>query len=96
MITMNRQRTVGLAGALALAVLAVSGIPMAGAQPAAVERAFPLAPEGFDVRGDGVPRRRDVVDAGGVKDRELRRRLHLAGEIEMRRRRHAVDGDHAQ
>ena len=55
MITMNRQRTVGLAGALALAVLAVSGIPMAGAQPAAVERAFPLAPEGFDVRGDGVP-----------------------------------------
>jgi len=52
---MNRQQTVRSAGVLALAALAVAGISTAGAQPAAVERAFPLAPEGFDVRGDGVP-----------------------------------------
>ena len=55
MTTMNRMQTAGAARILALTALAVSGFSTAGAQPAAVERAYPLAPEGFDVRGDGVP-----------------------------------------
>ena len=38
-------------------------------------------------RGDGMARGGDVGDARGMEDRELRRRPHLAGEIEMRRRR---------
>ncbi len=37
--------------------------------------------------GDRMARGRHIVDARGVEDREPRRRPHLAGEIEMRRRR---------
>ncbi len=36
--------------------------------------------------GDGVARGGDVGDTRRVEDRELRRRPHLAGEVEMRRR----------
>ena len=43
--------------------------------------------------GDGMPGGRDIRDARGMEDRELRRRPHLAGEIEMRRRAHAGDRD---
>ena len=45
-------------------------------------------------RGDRVPRGRDVVDARGVEHRNVRRRAHLAGEIQMRRGAHAGDRDH--
>ena len=45
-------------------------------------------------RGDRVARGRDVVDAGGMEYRDAERRLDLAGEVEMRRGRHAVDRDH--
>ena len=43
--------------------------------------------------GDGVARRRHVGDAGGMEHRELGRRPDLAGEVEMRRRRHALHRD---
>ena len=39
--------------------------------------------------GDRMARGRDVGDARGMEDRELRGGPHLAGEIEMRRRPHA-------
>ena len=42
---------------------------------------------------NGVARRRDIVDLGGVQDGQLRRLAHAAGEVEVRRRRHAVDRD---
>ncbi len=44
--------------------------------------------------GDGMAGSGDVGDAGGMEDREAGRRAHLAGEVEMRRRAHAGDGDH--
>ncbi len=43
---------------------------------------------------DGVACRRHVVDLRRVQDGERRRRPHVAGEVEVRRRRHAVDRDH--
>jgi enterochelin esterase-like enzyme len=51
---MNRFESVGAARALGLAILAGSWLSTAGAQSEGVVRAYPLAPEGFDVRGDGV------------------------------------------
>ncbi len=44
--------------------------------------------------GDGVARRRDIGNARRMKGREFGRGADLAGEIEMRRRRHALDRDH--
>ena len=41
--------------------------------------------------GDGVAGGGDIVDARGMEYRELRRGAHFAGEIEMRRGRHATD-----
>ena len=43
--------------------------------------------------GDCVARRRDIVDARGVKHRELGRGPDFAREIEMRRGRHAGHRD---
>jgi enterochelin esterase-like enzyme len=51
---MNSIKSVGRARALGLAILAASWFSTAGAQSDDVVRAYPLAPEGFDVRGDGV------------------------------------------
>lgn len=51
---MNRIESVGTARALGLMVLAASWLSTAGAQSDDVVRAYPLAPNGFDVRGDGV------------------------------------------
>jgi enterochelin esterase-like enzyme len=45
----------GGAGVLGLSLLAGAWLATANAQSDDVERAYPLAPEGFDVRGDGVP-----------------------------------------
>src|SRR5262249_47944061 len=42
---------------------------------------------------DGVTRRRHVGDPGSVENRELGDFTNLAGKIEMRRRRHALDWD---
>ena len=53
---MNVIHSIQRGGALCLAMAAAAWIPAAGAQDAAVERAYPLAPEGFDVRRDDVPR----------------------------------------
>jgi enterochelin esterase-like enzyme len=39
---------------LGLAIVATAWVATAGAQDAAVERAYPLAPEGFDVRREGI------------------------------------------
>ena len=52
---MKKTQSVGTACVLGLAVLAASWFSTAGAQSGEVVRAYPLAPEGFDVRGDGVP-----------------------------------------
>jgi enterochelin esterase-like enzyme len=52
---MKNIQSVGAAYALGLAVLAASWLSTAGAQSGDVVRAYPLAPEGFDVRGAGVP-----------------------------------------
>ncbi len=41
-----------------------------------------------------MARGRDVGDPGRVKNREFEGRAHLAGEIEMRRGRHALHRDH--
>ena len=43
---------------------------------------------------DRVARRRDILDARGMKDGEPRFAPHLAGEVEMRRRARAHAGDH--
>jgi hypothetical protein len=43
---------------------------------------------------DRMPRRRHVLDARRVEHREARRRAHLAGEIQVRRRAHPHDWDH--
>jgi enterochelin esterase-like enzyme len=51
---MNRIESVGTARALGFAILAASWLSTAGAQSDDVVRAYPLAAEGFDVRGDGV------------------------------------------
>ncbi len=45
-------------------------------------------------RGDGVARGGHVGDARAMEDRKARRRAHLAGKVEVRRRRHALDRDH--
>jgi hypothetical protein len=45
--------------------------------------------------GHGVAGGGHVVDARGVKHRELRLGANLAGEVEVRGRRHAGDGDDA-
>jgi len=45
---------VGAARALGLVVLAASWLSTAAGQSGEVQRAYPLAPDGFDVRGDGV------------------------------------------
>ena len=52
---MNGMRSVGTACAGGVAILAVAWMATASAQSGDVERAYPLAPEGFDVRGDDVP-----------------------------------------
>lgn len=41
---------------LCLAILALSALSTAGAQQGDITRAYPLAPEGFDVRNEDVPR----------------------------------------
>ncbi len=43
--------------------------------------------------GHRMARRSDVADARGMEDREFRRLLHLADEIQMGRRGHAGDGN---
>ncbi len=43
--------------------------------------------------GHRMSRRCDIADARGVEDREFRRLLDLAGEIQMGRRGHAGDGN---
>jgi enterochelin esterase-like enzyme len=53
---MKKIQSVSAAFALGLAILAGSWLSTAGAQSGEVVRAYPLAPEGFDVRGDGVPK----------------------------------------
>jgi len=54
---MNVIHSIRRGSALSLAMLAAAAwIPVADAQNATVERAYPLAPEGFDVRRDDVPR----------------------------------------
>jgi enterochelin esterase-like enzyme len=40
--------------AIGLAIIATAWLSTAGAQDTAVERAYPLAPEGFDVRREGI------------------------------------------
>jgi len=52
---MNNNRLARAAYRLCLAIAALLWLSAASAQSDAVERAYPLAPEGFDVRGDGVP-----------------------------------------
>lgn len=52
---MQRSRSAPLALISCLVVLSGSWLSTAGAQSDDVERAYPLAPEGFDVRRDGVP-----------------------------------------
>ena len=44
-------------------------------------------------RGDGVPRGRDILDLGSMEGRHARRAPDLSGEIQMRRRGHALDRD---
>jgi len=51
---MNGLRFTRTGQVLCLLVLAVSWVGTAAAQSDDVERAYPLAPEGFDVRGEGI------------------------------------------
>lgn len=50
-MNINRKRA---ACAFGLSLLTIIGFATAGAQTGEAERAYPLAPDGFDVRGDGV------------------------------------------
>ncbi len=51
-------------------------------------------PDHIELAGrDGVARRREVLDARGVEDRNTSRRAHLAGEVEMRRQLRAHAGN---
>jgi len=53
---MNRTLSTRMARVLGAAILSLSWLPAAHAQSGDIERAYPLAPEGFDVRGEGVAR----------------------------------------
>lgn len=52
---MNRIITVRASRILLLGAIAASWASAAGAQSAGIERAYPVAPDGFDTRADGIP-----------------------------------------